>query len=517
MQRYFTNLDKPVFALINLPEVVKGALFARYSRTHKSLRRLFLDEFADGMMYNQDHKLAQGIGVDRAERLYDKVFVEYGDDSVAQLGGAHLACEQASNILTKVLEWGRLMAYLEQSTRYIDYQSKLGNHYRYFRDPTILESSLGDSYTTEMDNAFKSYGETLSGMEEYYRANIPQKKTDSDAAYQRALKAAALDASRGILPAGTISNLGLYGTGQSYEMLLMRMNASSLPEVRQYSQMMLTELRKVIPAFLKRVDVSNRGMQWSEYMGTTNTATKEIASELFADAPIDPAPRIELVDFDSEAETKLVASALYPHSRLSERAIYQRVLTMSTDEKLSILKAFAGDRANRRHKPGRALERPFYRFDILSDYGAFRDLQRHRMLSMEWQPLCNLHGFEMPTDIADANRGPQYEQAMQRSSDLYDTLVSNGFEDQAPYAIALAYRLRYSININARAAMHLIELRTMPQGHDSYRQIAQQMWELIRDEAKHHAIAAMMTHVDFSNKIKLGRLKAEERTETKLN
>src|SRR6202142_248209 len=141
LRRYVTNLDQPVFALVNLPEVVKGALFARYSRSAKSLRRLFLDEFVGDLDITGDQTIDATVGVARAEDLYDRVFMEYGDDSVAQLGGVHLACEQASNILTKVLERGRLMAYLEQSTRYIPYDSALSTgHYRYHRDPHVLES-----------------------------------------------------------------------------------------------------------------------------------------------------------------------------------------------------------------------------------------------------------------------------------------------------------------------------------------------------------------------------------------
>src|SRR5208282_5123365 len=147
LRRYVTNLDQPVFALVNLPEVVKGALFARYSRSPKSLRRLFLDEFVEELDVTGDTTLDATVGLRRAEQLYERVFSEYGDDSVAQLGGVHLACEQASNVLTKVLERGRLMSYLEQSTRYIPYDSRLpSGHYRYHRDPAVLESPLGARY-----------------------------------------------------------------------------------------------------------------------------------------------------------------------------------------------------------------------------------------------------------------------------------------------------------------------------------------------------------------------------------
>src|SRR5256714_346137 len=169
LRRYFTNLDQPVFALVNLPEVVKGALFARYSRTHKSLRRLFLDEFVGELDTAGDASVDATVGLARAEDLYQRVFFEYGDDSVAQLGGVHLACEQASNLLTKVLERGRLMSYLEQSTRYLAYDTRLGGRFRYHRPSEILTSPLGTRYVADLDALFTTYADLLPVMQDWFR------------------------------------------------------------------------------------------------------------------------------------------------------------------------------------------------------------------------------------------------------------------------------------------------------------------------------------------------------------
>ncbi|HEX6475640.1 MAG TPA: FAD-dependent thymidylate synthase, partial [Acidimicrobiales bacterium] len=178
LRRYFTTIDGPVFALVNLPEVVKGALFARYSRSAKSLRRLFLDEFVGDLDISGDLTVDATVGLRRAEQLYDRIFLEYGDDSVAQLGGVHLACEQASNLLTKVLERSRLMAYLEQSTRYVAYDSRLASgHYRYFRDPAILESSLGARYVGEMDRMFDTYAALLPVVQAWLTRYYPKAST----------------------------------------------------------------------------------------------------------------------------------------------------------------------------------------------------------------------------------------------------------------------------------------------------------------------------------------------------
>jgi thymidylate synthase ThyX len=513
LRRYFTNLDGPVFALVNLPEVVKGALFARYSRSAKSLRRLFLDEFVGELDMAGDSTLDATIGLARAEELYQRVFFEYGDDSVAQLGGVHLACEQASNLLTKVLEWGRLMAYLEQSTRYIPYDNRLGGRYRYYRDPEILGSPLGTRYVGDLDRLFDIYAELLPEMQDWARARYPKESSDSDFVYRQSIKAKALDALRGILPAASLSNVGIYGTGQGYEALLLRMRANPLPEARAYADLMLTELRKVIPSFLVRVDRPDRGGAWSAYLEDTRAAMEEVAGKLFAADEPEPRPPVTLVDFDPEAEDKLLAAMLYPYTELPEDQVLAKVRTLSGDERAAVARAYVGERANRRHKPGRALERIGYRFDVLSDYGAFRDLQRHRMLTLEWQPLSARHGYTVPAAVVDAGLGERYEDAMDRSADLYDALVGR-FPAQAPYAVSLAYKVRYAIQLNAREAMHMLELRTTPQGHPDYRAVCQEMHRLIATQAGHPLVAEMMRFVDH-NAYDLERLDTERRAEAK--
>jgi thymidylate synthase ThyX len=267
LRRYFTNLEEPVFALVNLPEVVKGALFARYSRSAKSLRRLFLDEFVGDLDVTGDHTLDATVGMARAEQLYERVFFEYGDDSVAQLGGVHLACEQASNLLTKVLERGRLMSYMEKSTRYVAYDTRLpSGRYRYYRSPEVLASPLGARYVGDMDRMFDAYAELLPRVYELFARRHPRPSAASDFAYRQSLKAKAYDVLRGLLPSAATSNLGIYGSGQAYEGLLLRMRAQPLPEARQYADLMLAELRKVIPSWVRRVDVADRGLAWTQYM-----------------------------------------------------------------------------------------------------------------------------------------------------------------------------------------------------------------------------------------------------------
>ena len=523
LRRYVTNLDGPVFALVNLPEIVKGALFARYSRSAKSLRRLFLDEFVGDLDISGDHSIDATVGLTRAEQLYDRVFVEYGDDSVAQLGGVHLACEQTSNLLTKVLEWGRLMAYMEQSTRYIAYDLRLPTgRYRYHRDPLILESPLGARYVGEMDRMFDTYAELLPVMQAWFTRQMPKATGDSDFAYRRAVRAKAFDSLRGLLPAAATSNVGIYGTGQAYEALLLRMRAHPLPEARSYAELMLVELRKVIPSFLKRVDLPDRGGAWSAYMGTNTRTMQELADSLFGpDRPEEEppravgAPQVSLLDWDPDGEAKVVAAMLYPYTHLSEAETEARVASMSDAERVDIMGKYAGERLNRRHRPGRALERTGYRFDILSDYGAFRDLQRHRMLTIEWQNLTPGHGYTLPEAVVAAGAAEAFEAQMTRSASLHDALAERFGPAQASYAVALAYRVRYVMQLNAREAMHVLELRTGPQGHPEYRRVCQAMHRLIGERAGHRALAALMSFVDYEEYegASLERLEGERRAE----
>jgi thymidylate synthase ThyX len=508
LRPYFTNLDRPVFAVVNLPEVVKGALFARYSRSSKSLRRLFLDEFVADLDLTGDLTYDATVGLKRAEALYERVFLEYGDDSVAQLGGVHLACEQASNVLTKVLEWGRVMSYMEQSTRYIPYDTKLGGRYRYYRDRDVLaDPALAWRYIADLDGLFETYTELLPQLLEWARERYPKEAGDSDFVYKQTIKAKACDAVRGILPAATLSNVGVYGSGQAFEALLLRMRAHPLPEARAYADMMLEELRKVIPSFVARVDRPDRGVAWSAYLEATHAGTAALVGRIFGDAEPEPRPSVMLTDFDPDAEDKLLAAICYPYTRLPDDQILARVRNLAEGERVELLRAYVGERENRRHRPGRAFERVDYRFDVVADYGAFRDLQRHRMLTIEWQPLTVLHGYDVPDAIDEAGLRDRFVDAMARSASLYDALVGP-YPEQASYAVSLAYRIRFAMQMNAREAMHLLELRTMPSGHPAYRQVAQEMHRLIAEQAGHRAIAAAMSHVDHTT-YELERLAAE--------
>src|SRR3989441_12983168 len=335
---YFTNTDRPVFALTNLPETVKGALFARYSRSAKSVRRLFLDEFLGDIAPSTRSGQAASphtstVGTARADKLYARVLSEYGDDSVAQLGGAHSACEGVSNVLTKVLQWGRLMAYLEQSTRYVPYTDRPNGRWKYHIPAELDRSPLRETFIRTLDHAFDTYARWIPAMESHFRAKYPKSPEDSEGVYKSVIRAKALDTLRGLLPAATTSNVGLFGTGQAYEALLLRMFAHPLEEVRAHAPLMLNELRQVIPAFLTRIDQPARGGRWVEYLTATRRGFQAAAEPMVAGIEWDERPQVVLTDFDPEGETKVVAAALYSVSALPDDQLLAVARAMSPDER----------------------------------------------------------------------------------------------------------------------------------------------------------------------------------------
>ncbi|MGO9498627.1 MAG: FAD-dependent thymidylate synthase [Solirubrobacteraceae bacterium] len=511
LRPHFTNLDRPVFALVNLPETVKAALFARYSRYPGTLRQLFLEEFA-GDLPDATGLHDQGEGK-RAAELYERIFLGYGDDSVAQLGGAHVACEWVSNVLTKILQRPRLAGYLEQSTRYIAYDAPMPappGGYRYYRD-----ESLGPAYEHAMNELFGIYSAALPRVCAWAEREFPRAGDEPEAAHARAIKAKALDLLRGLLPASSLSHMGIFATGQTYEQLILHLLAHPLEEARSYGRMILDELRAVMPSFLTRVERPDRGGQWISYLESRRRAGERWARRLGIDgageAPAGPSVSLLRVDGD---EDDLLSALLFEAGASSEEHVREAIGTLDTDTRAELLADLAGDRANRRYRPGRGLETLRYRFEIVADYGAFRDLQRHRMLTVQWQSLTPDLGADVPEQVELAGCGDEYRRALELSRREYDRLVEDGLATAAPYALCLGYRIRFVLDLNAREAMQMIELRSGREGHPSYRAVAHEMHAQI--SAVHPSVGALMTHVDRDTEPRLERILAEMRSHARV-
>jgi thymidylate synthase ThyX len=515
LSAHCSNLDRPVFALVGLPETLKGALFARYSRYPGTLRRLLLDEFGDDLDAAGPAARAGGASEPtRAEALYERIFLGYGDDSVAQLGGAHVACEWVSNILTKILQRPRLAAYLEQSTRYIAYDRPMvdgagQSRYRYYRDP-----DLGPEYSAAMDELFGIYAAALPVVTAWAEHEFPRAEGEAEPAHTRAVRAKALDLLRGLLPASSLSHMGIYASGQAYEQLILHLLAHPLREARLYGAMLLREVQEVIPSFVSRVTRADRGGQWISYLESRAGAGEHWAARLGLDgSEAETGPSVRLVHVDGD-EDDLLCALLFESTTASEDETRRAVTSLSDGERADMLHQLVGERSNRRHRPGRGFEALRYRFEIVADYGAFRDLQRHRMLTVQWQPLTPDLGADVPEQVQLAGAGDAYRRALEISARAYARLSDAGQARAAPYALCLGYRMRFVLDLNAREAMQLIELRSGREGHPSYRAVAHEMHAQIA--AVHPAVAGAMRHVDMETEPRLERILAEMRTQARV-
>ncbi len=531
---FVTDLDAPIFGLRNLPEVVKGALFSRYSRTDKSLRRILLDEFIQapesGFAAIVGGAAASGadqlVAVRQAEAFYERVLIGYGDDSVAELGGAHVACEGVSNIAAKALEDARLgISPLEKSTRYVVFNRKQAGRYRYLRERAIMASRHAAAYERALDGLFDTYSALLDPTIAAVRARTPRDAQTSERAYNSATRAKACDLLRGLLPMAALTNVGLFGNGRAFEYLLTRLYAAPLAELNSLAVAMQQALDALIPSFVKRAR-SERGQAQQAYLRgarervaallderrKTNDQGADFAALLAGSSSLLDEHDVELVEYDPDAEAKVVADILYPHAELPLAELRALAAAMPADERLALVRAYAGERGSRFHRPGRAFERPVYTFDLLADLGAYRDLQRHRVLTQERQRFGVGHGYVTPAELEEYGLAGPYAAALEGAAAVAAALAAE-LPEPSQYAVPLAFRVRWRITINLRAAYHLAELRSAPQGHPAYRRIAQAIYAQIR--AAHPTLAEAMRFVDTSD-YALERLDAERRLDARL-
>jgi dTMP kinase len=498
-----TDTEGNVYAFSDkLSPITIAAAMARLSRRADDMRITILDEFA------------KNVGKD--EKLLQRVITAFGDDSVQQLAGQHLVVEGASNLLTKKLEWGRLAAYLEQSTRYIYFDQKDENgHYKYFV-PKNLSSKLKKEYTTRLNDIFDIYAEMVKEMTEYVRAKSNTPESEQDGAWRGATKAQACDAIRPVLPVATKSTVGIYGSAQAIESLIMHLQSDELLESQETGQKILENVRKVSPTFYERADKPERGGAMVAYRVNTHAKVKKLANKYLPDTYGEAVEDVKLVSYYPKNELELVPDMLYEHSSLPINVIADEVNRWPLAKKTSVFESYMGERLNRRHKPGRALEKAHYSWDLVCDYGIFRDLQRHRMVdNLQWQQLTPRYGYEIPKLVEDAGLVEKFEQCFDESLKLYSLMQESGYLAEAQYATLLGHKMRWQITYNAREAFHFHELRTSPQGHPGYRKLVQQMHEKLLEV--HPLLGGAMIFVNQDEDPELTRLAAEKYTQLKLS
>ncbi|MGH7886797.1 MAG: FAD-dependent thymidylate synthase, partial [Candidatus Binatia bacterium] len=500
---FFTNLDRDTFGL-KLPQEVAGALFSRYSRSAKSLRRTFLDEFlGDPELALKDTLGGQippgndSAALKKARAFFERVLVGYGDDSVAQLGGAHVACENISNVAAKLLEDARIgIAPLEKSTRYVRFDQKdAAGNYLFYLEPKIMASRHREAYLEVMNLLFDAYSKQMEPMLDHVAKSLPIERLEvrdpvsgkglsyaeaakderlkrwAETAYRATVRAQACDVLRSYLPAATLTNVGMFGVGQAFEYLISKFYSHELSEANELGAAIHGELNQLIPSFVKRA-------QRNEYLVATTAAAKALAVHLAGLAPVATNEPVTLIDYDAQAEEKAIAAILYGHARQPLEQLRKVATAMRPEERRKILQEYFAKRRHRRDKLSRAFENVYYTFDILGNLGLYRDLHRHRILTQERQDFTTVHGYDTPPEIEEAGFKSDFDNCLERAAELYEQIYAE-LPSEAQYVVPFAYKIRWYMKMNLREAVHMCELRTMPQGHPDSRFICQEIWRKI--------------------------------------
>jgi thymidylate synthase ThyX len=493
---HFTNSDKPIFGIITPKQVDRGALMSRYSRSDKSMRRIFLEEFANNP--------------NRGDEFYKRVLLEYGDDSVAELGEAQVAIEYVSNIAAKKIEDQRIgLSYLEKSSRYVSFDKKNNGQYKYIEamQRFIIEREPIDNF--QFYDSISKKDVQFNNLKESIDIKSAQK------IYKSTIKAKSLDLLRGLLPASTLTNLGITGNGRAFEYLLTRLYASTLTEMNVLADQLHEELNLIIPSFVYRAK-NPYGISMQNYLRNTKEVILKMTKEHLSHIKINP--NLECVNLifnedNTEAEVKIASSILFEQAAgHTLTKIIEYVRSLPIEDRHKIIKTYTSLRTNRRQRPGRAYEMTEYTFEMLTNFGMFRDLHRHRILTLERQLLSTRHGYDVPKEISDLGILDDFKDCMYKCNEVFQILVNDDYPEEAQYVVNFAYKYPFFMKLNLREATHMIELRTLSHGHPDYRYVCQEIFKKIRNI--HPILSEGIRFVDLKD-YSLERLSSEKNIEKK--
>jgi len=455
--------ERRIYTLPNnlMPEV-KAVTFAKCSRS--------ADPF---------DKIAAELTEEKSADFNEKWVVGFGHSSIAEHAVISLAIENVSNIATKVLEDARLASFTEKSSRY-----QIFNKDKLYMPENIMSSDLKDEYVNTVNALMDTYEEMTAPMMEFVKQKYPKPSDQDEKLYNMISKARACDNLRYLLPAAVLTNLGMTINTRELEHLIKKLLSHPLKEMQDIGKEMKDNAMVAVPTLIK---FANR----NEYIVETKKQLKNIADwEMGKEAGANSA--VTIVDYDRDALNKLVAAILYPYSNLSYEEIRNKVKNLSEVKKEKII----DETLKRRDKfdaPLRELEHVYYTFDILMDYGAFRDVQRHRMCTQSNQPITVVHGYDLPPEIREAGFEDKFKEVVEKSVETYNKIYEK-FPDEAQYVVPMCFRKRVLITWNLRELHHFISLRSGKKGHASYRRIAQQCW---RELNKIQPLLARYIRVDM--------------------
>lgn len=501
---FFTNLDKNTFAISFLPPEVIGALCSRTSRAKGDLRVVLLKEFIQPFIKEKStygkslkslinflHKnpIELIFSNPKGREFYIKWLAQYGDDSIAQMAGAHLVFSAISQIGIKHFEDMRVgLAPIEKSTRYVDYSSKVNGKYRYYTDPTLKKLGLEKEYTIAMDNLFNTYTKIVSQYFSILTVKYPQER-------EKVLKAKAFDTARGLLPMATLSQVAFFGNGQAFEYLMARSLDSRTGEIKYLAQEAFEELDKIIPAFLRRSE-GESASQYREYLNAKDNALeKQIKKIKIVNGKNQAQNSVSLVDYEKGGEDKIIAALIYPKLHQGFEATLKVVKKMSVKQKKQILDSVFSKRLQRWYKVPRAFEKAYVTFDMVLNNGAWRDLHRHRMLTQFRQRFSIFNGYDLPKELEGTGLDKDFIKAISESEKIFKKIEKKD-KDLAQYAVTMAHKVRFLQKQNLRAFFWQSELRTTSQGHPDYRFVEQEKAKLVK---KVYPLIGSYLMVDFNN------------------
>ncbi len=522
LDHFVSNTVDNVFVLRNLPEVIKGALFSRYSRSTLGLRALLLKEFilnqdtAFTAIAGQPHEAGaeqQITAIQKAQNFYDRILDGYGDDSIGELGGAHLAVENISMLAAKMIEDCRLGGSpLEKSTRYIYFDQKIDGQYMFYQEPILMTSAYRDLFLDTCNFLFDTYSKLIPPLTAHIEKDFPKDPDISKTAYAAALRAKVLDCLRGLLPAGALTNMGVFGNGRFFEALIQKLNAHNLAEMQDIGKKSFQELSKVIPSFIRRASPAHKHFQ--SMAGFSETMRAEIrffAQKHAQKAAPQKEAGVRLIDFDPESVVHVAAAMLFECTKGSLEELQKLCKNLPEEELALLFETACSSRDNRRHKSPRALEHASFTFEILADFGVYRDLHRHRILTQERQFLTCDYGYFVPQEIIGTEMEAEYRGALEKGKIAYDAIAAE-LPEEAQYVVPMAYHIHWYFHVNLRSLQWLCELRSQPAGHPTYRYIAQEMARQV--SAAIPQFERFFKFVDYEG-YELGRLGAEIRQEEK--
>lgn len=492
-----------------------GALLARQSRAPGTVVEVLVKEF---LVTTQEESEKLGIPVgevneEKLEALIERILIQYGDDSVQELEFSTVLFNSVSNLAAKAIEDRRLGGFIEQSSRYVYYTQKdpVNDAWLYYRPKSILESNLKDDYLRIMDKCFEIYAELADKLEAFYKEENPIEaaeyavRPNDENKYKLAdlsdekeekmfrrtygfdIRTKACDTARCVLPAATLTNLAMVANGRTFEHLLKRLYSSGREEFIDIANKTHETLNKVIPKYVKRANPEGEKFWMKNEEEIREDIRNHLSGAIAVREEISHSRLLEiprLIENSRSSIEHLLAAVYFPFVNCSYDDLIQGLMRIKDVNLLNMLRRAVGERSTRRDRAARGFEHGYdITTEIVCDFGAFRDLHRHRMCTLQWQRLTPHHGFLLPEDIELIGMGDACRELAAEVADLYDRIASELGSTLAEHVVMFGHRVRFMIGMNLREAQHLLELRTVKQGHPNYRKVCQDIHYAIRAKA----------------------------------